>query len=334
MPDFTVRSDSINVEQIMEQIRARIREKRGADYTEAQIQELANVRLEKFLDPRGVRSDLLEQFRRARPPYSPPEVPNFAFEENTLFDSHRAPLRWIRRLLRPVLKLFFNPNPLIQALNIQSTVNRISSERDAKSEATRHTFDSLHYEVLHNLVLEATRTGIEVKNLKMQVESLISRLEFSERRARSLESAVVYRSSPSEERDTTRRDIRSDSGRRENEGRDAAAPPEGRERHSEDPATRETAPTASGGPPQEGPGQRSRRRRRRRGRRGGGPVAAMMAGNPEASAAVDGAVDESASWQSSDRDDEIEQVETSDFDSGSAVEPNDEEPSDPSDQEQ
>ena len=66
MPDLqhASRSDSVNVEQIMEQIRARIREKRGVDYTEQQIRELAAVKLEKFLDPRGVRSDLLEQFRR------------------------------------------------------------------------------------------------------------------------------------------------------------------------------------------------------------------------------------------------------------------------------
>ena len=35
--------------------------------------------------------------------------------------------------------------------------------------------------------------GIEVKNLKMRVESLASRLEFNERRARALESAVVYK---------------------------------------------------------------------------------------------------------------------------------------------
>ena len=67
MPDFNVRSDSVNVEQIMEQIRARIREKRGVDYTEQQIRELAAVKLEKFLDPRGVRSDLLERVpRRSR----------------------------------------------------------------------------------------------------------------------------------------------------------------------------------------------------------------------------------------------------------------------------
>src|SRR5689334_15004165 len=129
MADFSVRSDSVNVEQIMDQIRARIREKRGVDYTEQQIREMADVKLEKFLDPQGVRSDLLDQFRRAQPPYTPPEIPNYAFEEQTLFDSHRAPLRLIRALLRPILKLFFNPNPLIQALNIQSRLNTIYAER-------------------------------------------------------------------------------------------------------------------------------------------------------------------------------------------------------------
>ena len=66
MSDFSVRSDHVDVEQIMRQIRSRIREKRGVDYTEEEIRELANVKLEKFRDPRGVRSDLLEQFRRKR----------------------------------------------------------------------------------------------------------------------------------------------------------------------------------------------------------------------------------------------------------------------------
>jgi hypothetical protein len=54
-------------------------------------------------------------------------------------------------------------------------------------------------ELVHNLVLETTRLGIEVKNAKMRVESLSSRLEFNERRARALESVVVYR--PSGDRD-------------------------------------------------------------------------------------------------------------------------------------
>src|SRR5258707_2748980 len=199
MADFNVRSDSVNVEQIMEQIRARIREKRGVDYTEQQIRELAAVKLEKFLDPRGVRSDLLDQFRKAQPAYEPPELPNFAFEDATLFESHRAPIRWIRRLLMPLLKLLFNPNPLIQALHIQARLNTINAERDARREAARRQMDQLYYELVHNLVVETTRTGIEVKNLKMRLESVSSRLEFNERRARALEGAVVYKSVEIEE---------------------------------------------------------------------------------------------------------------------------------------
>ena len=51
MSDINVRSDAVDVEQIMRQIRARIREKRGVDYTEEEIRELASVKLETFLDP-------------------------------------------------------------------------------------------------------------------------------------------------------------------------------------------------------------------------------------------------------------------------------------------
>ena len=180
MSDFTVRSDSADVEQIMKQIRARIREKRGVDYTEEEIRELANVKLEKFLDPKGVRSDLLEQYRRKRETSA--TARNFAFEDTTIYASSRAFLRFIRKLLNPILKLFFNPNPVIEALHIQSRLN------DNFNQA-----ESLYYELIHNLVLETTRLGIEVKNLKMRVESMSSRLDFDERRARALEGVVQYR---------------------------------------------------------------------------------------------------------------------------------------------
>lgn len=183
MTDFQIRSDNVDVEQIMRQIRARIREKRGVDYTEDEIKELARVKLEKFLDPTGVRSDLLAQFRRTRAEMPP--APNYAFEDTTLYESHRGFLRFMRRMLHPVLKLFFNPNPLISALHIQSELNT----RHAK----REELDSLQYELVHNLVLETTRLGIQVKNLKMQVDSMSSRLDFDERRARALEGVVQYR---------------------------------------------------------------------------------------------------------------------------------------------
>ena len=47
--------------------------------------------------------------------------------------------------------------------------------------------------MLHNLVVELTRLGIEVRNLKMRAESLSSRLDFDERRARALETVVQYK---------------------------------------------------------------------------------------------------------------------------------------------
>ena len=180
MTDFQIRSDNVDVEQIMRQIRARIREKRGVDYTEEEIREMANVKLEKFLDPRGVRSDLLEQYRRKREASASPR--NYAFEDETIYASSRSFLRFLRKLLNPILKLFFNPNPVIDALHIQSRLNESYNQAE-----------SLYYELIHNLVLETTRLGIEVKNLKMRVESMSSRLDFDERRARALEGVVQYR---------------------------------------------------------------------------------------------------------------------------------------------
>jgi hypothetical protein len=178
MPDY-VRSDSVNVEQIMGQIRARIREKRGVDYSEQQVRDLAATKVDK----------LLEQFRRTKPPEPPP---NFTFEADTLFESGSGLMRVIRRLLRPVLKLFINPKVLADALHTQSQLNA----RQAQLEASRHM---LYDELIHNLVIEGARLGLEAKSLKMRVESLASRLEFSERRVRTLESAAVYKA-PTEDR--------------------------------------------------------------------------------------------------------------------------------------
>jgi hypothetical protein len=288
MPDFNVRSDSVNVEQIMEQIRGRIREKRGVDYTEQQIRDLAAVKLEKFLDPRGVRSDLLDQFRKAQPAYEPPELPNFAFEDATLFESHRAPIRWIRKLLMPLLKLLFNPNPLIQALHIQSRLNAMNAEREARREASRRAMDQLFYELVHNLVVETTRTAIEVKNLKMRVESISSRREFNERRASAGVGVVVYKSADADEPPPNRSSAQPRQ-QSSHQPQQRYVPPPSPQPTSGPPAAAVASAVAPSSPtqtsgsqppgsgtPAEGPGQRSRRRRRRRGRRGGGAASAVM----------------------------------------------------------
>jgi hypothetical protein len=250
MTDFTVTNDSVDVEQIMRQIRARIREKRGVDYTEDEIRELAGVKLERFLDPKGVRSDLLEQYRRRREAVT--TARNYAFEDTTIYESSRPLLRAMRTLLNPILKLFFNPNPLIEALHIQSKLNESYNQAEA-----------LYYELIHNLVLETTRLGIEVKNLKMQVESMSSRLDFDERRARALEGVVQYRPG-------------------------AVAP---------------LQPPAGGGTPgsvqasslDNAGAERRNRRRRRRGRRRPGAPGGMPGGERPASDGAAGAESQSAS---------------------------------------
>ena len=162
--EFTVRSDSVDVEQIMGRIRARVREKRGVDYTEDEIRELADVKIEAFLDPTRVRSDLLEHY----------------LEHHKAAEAGAGPSRGgltgklvagVRLLLSPLLKL----------------VGKLSSIRHALRELR------LNFVLIHNLVVEITRLSIEVRNLKMRVESLSSRLDFNERRARALENVVQYR---------------------------------------------------------------------------------------------------------------------------------------------
>ena len=217
MSEFNIRAESVDVEQIMNQIRSRIREKRGVDYTEAQIREMAAVKLERFLDPKNVRSDLAEHYRRIRGDVGhtvasvrrepPPPPPSFEFDPDIIYRSSRGltgkVLYGIRRLLNPILKLFFNPTPIVHALHVQrEQIDYIVEthmdlmdrfDQIATKLAARAELDALTYELLNNLVVEMTRLSIDMKNHRMRVESIAGRLDFDERRARSLESIVQPR---------------------------------------------------------------------------------------------------------------------------------------------
>ena len=211
MAEFNIQSDSVDVTRIMEQIRQRIHEKRGRDYTEEQIRELANVKLERFLDPRQVRSDLVEHYRQLNQPKElesllqgkPLPVPElFDFDEHTVYASSRGTMgkliRLIRKLLNPILKLFINPSPVVFALTRQAEINAWTLQilqQVGEKFAARAELETLNYEVLNNLVVEMTRLSVDMKNHRMLVESVAGRLDFDERRARALES-VVQRSAP------------------------------------------------------------------------------------------------------------------------------------------
>ena len=210
MSEPSIQSDGVDVVRIMEQVRDRIREKHGEDYTEQQIRELANVKLEGVLEPAAARPPLVERSRRQRreqdaaPAPAAPE--SFEFGPQSIYAS-RGFLGWllypIRRLLSPVLKLFFDVDPIVQALQVQREINAQHAEfvdRVARllalsnsRLAAREEIDALNYEVMNNLVLEMTRLSVEMKNHRMRVESVAGRLDFNERQARAVEGVAQRR---------------------------------------------------------------------------------------------------------------------------------------------
>jgi hypothetical protein len=236
----------------MREIRSRISERHGIDLSPQQIQELAARRLEAILDPRAIKPSLIDELRRAAGlPVEPvPEAPETGtgFDASSFYDSSNGLLRTVRRLLRPVLKLFFEPDAVIQALGAQARVNTSAAVRDAEQQRRQTEWNGLHYEILRRLVTDIARTGIDAQHLALRVESLAAKVDFNERQVRGFEQTLLQSKS---------------SGR----GPEPAAPPPAAPPAREGATLQERRPLDSSSP--DAQGQR-RRRRRRRGRRSGG----------------------------------------------------------------
>jgi hypothetical protein len=270
MSDLNVKSDSVDVEQIMKQIRSRIREKRGSDYTETELQQLASAKFEQFADPSGLRSDLLEQFRKRG-------------DEPSTYHRHRGLRRLLLMMVHPVLRR-------VQK-QVMSDLN-------------------LYFEIIHNLVIEVTKLGVENHNLKMKVESLSSRLDFDERRGRAVEGAVPYRQ-PRQHQPQQQAQHQQPQHQPRHAAPQPASPAPAPQAPASAPTTQVVvsavaAPLVqseqpSGQPGQEGAprGDGSRRRRRRRRRRPG----SALADSPNASAASEGAGGNDAGDHGDDGDD-------------------------------
>lgn len=171
-----IKSDAVDVEEIMRGIRKRIEEKRRGLYSDDEISEIALHRLDAVLDAHDFNSDLVKDFR------SEPQRWNFQFGPQTLFRSSRGLvgqlLERTRALLKPVQKLFWNPNPMIAALSRQSDLN------------------AYYVHLLHNLTVELTKLNLELQDLKNRNLQLQGRLEQLARREKTLESMVVFREEP------------------------------------------------------------------------------------------------------------------------------------------
>ena len=249
-------SDQVDVEQIMREIRSRVSQRHGIELTPQQIQELAARRLEAILDPRHVNPTLFDQLRKGAS--SAPEPAPQAAEgggsitEDALYEGGGV-VRFFRRLLNPLLKLLFNPAPLIAALQAQARVSQEAATRGAERERRQTEWNALHYQVLQRLVTEVSRNSLEVQALVSRVEALGGRVDFNDRRIRTLDSAPAP--------------ARNQRAHEAPPHQPAPAPVENVAAES---APSQTTPAVT---PAGSPDSQRRRRRRRRGRRGSTPGA-------------------------------------------------------------
>jgi hypothetical protein len=274
------RGDQVDVEQIMRDIRAKIAQRHGIEFTDQQVQELAARRLDSILDPRLVKPALLDQLRRAagaRPDTAVAadraEAP-YTFEDTTLYESPSGFVRFLRKLFNPLLKLFFNPNPLIRALNVQARLNTEALKREAERDQRQAEWNALHYDILQRVVSEIAKVSLEAQGLALRVESLAAKVDFNERRVRGIEG-TMHQARPSGARERERE-----------RDREPSPPPQQPVPVQPSPEVAETPAVIGGQEAGQGDAPR-RRRRRRRGRRGGGAGEPATAGVADAVATQD-----------------------------------------------
>jgi hypothetical protein len=173
---FEIKADGVDVGRIEDAIQSEIKRKKGDLYTEEEIRLLSERTLEEVLRGGELSGNLLEDFRTRDGQW------NYSFGPNTLYRSSRGiagrALETARRLLQPVQKLFWNPNPMISALSRQADLNRCYAH------------------LLHNLVLEITRLNLEVQELRNRNLQLTGRVELLARREKTLEDMVASGQAP------------------------------------------------------------------------------------------------------------------------------------------
>ena len=170
--DFEVHAEGVDVEEVMRRIRERIAEKKRLGLlTEAEVREVADHPLHAVLDAHDLQSKLLSEL------LGDPGRWNSRFDPESIYRSSRSGAgRWlerVRRFLRPVQKLFWNPTTMISALSRQSDLNLT------------------YVHLLHNVVLETTRLNLQVQDLQNRVRQLQGRLDFHARREKVLEQMLA-----------------------------------------------------------------------------------------------------------------------------------------------
>ena len=160
MPELPVRTDDVDVERIMEQIRARIEDRR-----------------------RRAAKRPADEGRGSAAAALPPSV-SFEFDENSIYWSSRGAagrvLHGVRRLLRPLVKFVFNIDRMVHALVMQARLNAQQTAFDddvARRLAARDEQDALRRAAVRELAAEVRRLSEEMRSHRRLVESVAARLD-------------------------------------------------------------------------------------------------------------------------------------------------------------
>ncbi|HVR69336.1 MAG TPA: hypothetical protein VMT87_00710 [Vicinamibacteria bacterium] len=165
-----VAAGGVDVDELMRQVRAAIAEKKRGLVSEEELREIAERPLEPVLDAHDFKSDLLAEL------LADPTRWNYSFGPDALVRSSRGAvgraLEAVRRALRPVQKLFWNPTPLVSALSRQSDLN------------------TTYVHLLHNMAVALTRQHLEIHDLENRLLQLQGRLDLQARREKALEGLL------------------------------------------------------------------------------------------------------------------------------------------------
>lgn len=169
---FEVKSDGVDVAAVLRQVREAIEDKKARGLlSEEELREIAEYRLEPVLGAHDFGSPLLRELLEERSRW------NYSFDVEAIYRSSRggagALLERLRRWLRPVQKLFWNPTPMISALSRQADLN------------------AAVFHLLHNLAEQATRLNLEVTDLRARLLQLQGQLEMQVRREKALEALLA-----------------------------------------------------------------------------------------------------------------------------------------------
>jgi len=180
MNPFLSTNETIDVDQLMERIQARIKEKKEAGLLrESEIHEIEMMELQPmpdFLEVPNIYEPHLFQDNFPADVLADPVIDESGFIKSIL--------KKIRTILFPLIR--FMTRPLV--LELQTSL--IGLQRQTPTVVQSREYIKLLHNTLNNVIFEMTKLKIEQETLKTKLKVLEDKIEFVENRERAIEKAI------------------------------------------------------------------------------------------------------------------------------------------------